>query len=92
MILIGTLAKDMGFMFSAWEGLYIRTADNKKGALYAINWDDIAAILLGPNASGKDLECVEAVLAALPEEQGQELLDRCRKDKVWYEDISQILA
>lgn len=88
LILLGTLAKDMGFMLSPWEGLYIRTADNTKGALYAIDWDDIAMILLGPDATGHDIDCVENILAKLPAEQAQELLDRCRKDKVWYEDIS----
>lgn len=92
MLMIGTLAKDMGFMFSPWEGLFIRSVDNKKGALYAIEWNDIAAILLGPNASGKDMACVESILAILPYEQGQDLLERCRKDKAWFEDISQILA
>lgn len=92
MILIGTLAKDNGFMFSAWEGLFIRTADNKKGPMYAINWDDIAMILLGPNASGADLVCVESVLAKLPTDTATDLLARCRLDKAWFEDISCILA
>jgi hypothetical protein len=86
-LLIGALAKDMGFMYSAWEGLFIRTADNKKGKMYAIDWDDIAEILLGPTATGTDLDCVENILAKLPAEQGQDLLNRCRLDKNWYEAI-----
>jgi len=63
------------------------TADNKKGTMYAIDWDDIAQILLGPDATGTDLDSVEAILAKLPAEQGQDLLERCRKDKQWYEII-----
>ncbi len=84
-LLVSTLAKDAGFLYAPWEGLFIRSADNKKGALYAIDWDDIAEILLGPTATGKDLDSVEAILAKLPTDQGSNLLDRCRKDKCWYE-------
>ncbi len=84
-LLVSTLAKDAGFLYAPWEGLFIRNSDNKKGALYAIEWDDIAEILLGPTATGVDLDSVEAILAKLPKEQGLNLLDRCRKDKCWYE-------
>lgn len=86
-LLIGAIAKDAGFMYSAWEGLFIRTANNKKGQLYAIDWDDIAEILLGPTATGDDLDSVESILAKLPKDQAQDLLDRCRLDKNWYERI-----
>jgi len=86
-LLIGALAKDAGFVYSAWEGLFIRNADNKKGQLYAIDWDDIAEILLGPKATGEDLDSVEAILAKLPKQQGLEVLNRCRLDKNWYENI-----
>jgi len=87
-LLIGALAKDNGFMYAPWDGLFIRTADNKKGQMYAIDWDDIAKILLGPSATGTDLDSVEAILAKLPKNQGLDLLERCRKDKHWYEVIS----
>lgn len=86
-LMIGVLAKDAGFMYSAWEGLFIRTADNKKGKMYAIDWEDIAQILLGPTATGADLDSVEAILAKLPKERGLEVLERCRLDKNWYESI-----
>lgn len=87
-LLIGVLAKDAGFMYSAWEGLFIRTADNKKGALYAIDWNDIAEILLGPGCTGTDLDSVEAILAKIPEDQRDPILLRCRQDKNWFESIS----
>lgn len=86
-LLISALAKDSGFLYAPWEGLFIRNADNKRGALYAIDWDDIAEILLGPKATGADLDSVEAILFKLSPEQGQDLLERCRKDKNWYEII-----
>ncbi len=86
-LLVSTIAKDAGFLYAPWEGLFIRTADNKKGRLYAIDWDDIAEILLGPRATGSDLDSVEAILAKLPKQQGLDLLERCRKDKNWYEVI-----
>lgn len=86
-LLINVLAKDAGFFYAPWEGLFIRTADNKKGKLYAIDWDDLAQILLGPGSTGTDLDSVEAILAKLPKEHGQELIDRCRQDKNWFEII-----
>lgn len=86
-LLVSVLAKDAGFLYAPWEGLFIRRADNKRGALYAIGWDDIAEILLGPGATGTDLDSVEAILAKLPKQHGLDLLDRCRKDKNWYEII-----
>lgn len=87
-LLIMCLAKDNGFMYAPWDGLFIRTADNKKGELYAINWDDIAQILLGPKATGTDLDCVENILAKLSLGKQQSLLERCRQDKNWFEDNS----
>ena len=31
-LMLAMLAKDKGYVYSAWEGLYARTPDNKKGA------------------------------------------------------------
>jgi hypothetical protein len=86
-LLIGCIAKDNGFLYAAWEGLFIRNAENKKGEIYATNWDDIAQILLGPTATGDDLASVEAILAKLTPEEAKSYLERCRLDKNWYESI-----
>lgn len=86
-LLIGCIAKDNGFFYAPWEGLFIRNSENKKGEMYAIKWDDIAQILLGPTATGEDLDSVEAILAKLGEDQAKIYLERCRQDKNWYEVI-----
>lgn len=89
-LMLAMLAKSKGFVYSAWEGLFVRTPENKKGQLVADEWDDIAKNLIGkkPNgqmATGRDLDSVEAIVSALPEEQGQALLARAKADANWAE-------
>lgn len=84
-LMIASLAKQRGYMYSAWEGLYARTPENKKGELVADDWDEIAKVLLGPTATGANLASVEAIMSSLPHDQAQELLAHVRQDKNWYE-------
>lgn len=84
-LMLAMLAKDKGYMYSAWEGLYNRTPDNKKGELVADEWDEMAKILLGPTATGTDMDSVEAIMAKLPKAQAEELLARAKADKAWRE-------
>lgn len=82
-LLIAILAKSKGYMYSAWEGLYARTPDNKKGELVADDWDEMAKVLLGPHADGNSMTSVEAILKALPADQAQALLAKAQEDKNW---------
>lgn len=84
-LMIAILAKQKGYVYSAWEGLYARTPDNKKGELVADDWDEIAKVLLGPNASGDNLGSVEAILKSLPPDQADALLVKARQDANWKE-------
>jgi hypothetical protein len=84
-LMIASLAKQKGYVYSAWEGLYARTPENKKGELVADDWDEIAQVLLGPNASGDNLGSVEAIMKSLPAEQAQALLAHVQQDKNWVE-------
>lgn len=84
-LMMAVLAKSKGYVYSAWEGLYARTPDNKKGELVADDWDDIAKILIGPSATGNDLDSVEAIMKALPQGQAQELMAYVKQDKNWSE-------
>jgi hypothetical protein len=79
-----TLAKKNGFMYSAWEGLYNRTADNKKGELVTNDWDQIAKILLGPEHSGNDLACVESIMQAMPPFHADLTLRAAETDQNWF--------
>lgn len=84
-LIMAILAKSKGFMWSAWQGLFSRTPDGKKGELVADTLDEIAAALLGSGKTARDLGSVEAILAALPADQAAALLDRAKQDPNWKE-------
>lgn len=84
-LMLAALAKEKGYVYSAWEGLYARTPENKKGDLVADDWDEMAKILLGPTATGDDMDSVEAIMAKLPKPKAEELLARVKADKNWQE-------
>ncbi len=91
-LMIASLAKQKGYVYSAWEGLYARTPENKKGELVADDWDDIAKVLLGPKADGNNLSSVEAIMKSLPADQAEALLAHVRQDKNWVEKQRQAVA
>lgn len=82
-LMIASLAKQKGYVYSAWEGLYVRTPENKKGDLVADDWDEIAKRLLGPRADGQNLGSVEAIMKSLPPDEAQALLAHVQQDKNW---------
>jgi len=83
------LAKQQGYMYAAWEGLFRRNAEGKKGELVADDWDEMAKVLLGPKADGSNLGSVEAIMKSLPHDQAQALLAHVKQDKNWVEKPSQ---
>jgi len=91
-LMLASLAKQKGYVYAAWEGLFARTPENKKGPLVADDWDEIAKLLIGPNASGNDLDSVEAIMKALPHDQAQALLTHVKQDKNWVEKPHQALS
>ena len=50
-----------GFKWSPYKGLVDRNTDE----LVSNNLDEVARILIGPNAKGKDLGSVESIIAAM---------------------------
>ncbi len=88
-LMIASLAKQKGYVYSAWEGLYVRTPENKKGDLVADDWDEMAKVLLGPTADGNNLSSVEAIMKSLPADQAEALLTHVRQDKNWAEKQAQ---
>jgi len=87
-LMMAILAKQKGYVWSAWEGLFQRTPENKKGPLVADDWDEIAEKLLGTKV-GKNLDSVEAILGALPKDQATALLAKAKEDPNWKEKITQ---
>ena len=84
-LILAMLAKDRGYMWSAWQGLFDRNAEGKKGEFVTDELDVVAEVLLGNGRTAKDLGSVESILAALPKEQATALLDRARQDANWKE-------
>lgn len=83
-LMLAILAKQKGYVWSAWEGLFARTPDNKKGQLVADDWDKIAELLVGI-ADGNAIDSVEAIMQALPPDQARTLLSMAKQDKNWVE-------
>ena len=84
-LMLAQLAKRKGYMYSAWQGLFSRTPEGKKGELVADDWDDIARVLIGPDATGDNIDSVEAIMSSLPDDQAQDLLAHVKQDKNWAE-------
>jgi hypothetical protein len=83
-LLMAFLAKDKGYMWSAWQGLFARDAAGKKAEFVTDDLAKIAEILTG-RADANVLGSVESILAALPQDQAAELLARGRADPNWKE-------
>jgi hypothetical protein len=83
-LILAILAKSKGYMWSAWQGLFSRNAEGKKGDFVTDDLTKIAEILTG-KASSNVLGSVESILSAFPKEQAAELLDRARQDPNWRE-------
>lgn len=60
-IAIAALAKDKGYKWSPYKGLVNRETDE----LVSNSLDEVAKMLIGPKAKGKDLSSVESIIAAM---------------------------
>ena len=70
-IAIAYLSKEKGYKWSPYKGLVNRETNE----LIANDLDKIAKIIIGPNASGKDLGSVESIAKALPDGGKQMMSD-----------------
>lgn len=84
-LILAILAKQKGYMWSAWQGLFARNEEGKKGDFVSDDLDEIAQILLGDGTSSKNLGSVESILKSLPNDEAAALLDRARQDPNWKE-------
>lgn len=84
-LMMALLAKSKGYMWSAWQGLFARNEEGKKGDFVSDDLDEIAQLLIGSEASGRSLSSVEAILKSLPSNEAEQLLDRARQDPNWKE-------
>ena len=68
-MMMTALAIDKGMLWSPDEGLYKRDSAGKKAEFISDDLDEIAKVLLGPNANGRDFGSVESILSAIPDPQ-----------------------
>ena len=80
MIALAKLAKNKGMKFSPYRGVVNRETNE----LIANDLDKIAKTLVSPNATGKDIGSVEAIVSALGKE-GPAFLADLRADPNWKE-------
>ena len=84
-LMLAILAKQKGYMWSAWQGLFARDANGKKADFVSDDLDEIAQLLLGSGANADSLGSVEDILKSLPKDEAQQLLARAREDANWKE-------
>lgn len=77
------LAKMRGYFWSAWQGLFDLNDQGKKNALVATDLDEIAKMVIGANATAKDLESYEAISSTLNPQDAKELQSRLEQDRNW---------
>jgi len=85
LFIIWYLAKQKGLFWSPFQGLFDTTPEGKKGELLSTDIDEVARLLLGRGASGKDLASTEAILDFLPKEKAEEVLAGVKQDPAWKE-------
>ena len=83
-LIMAILAKQKGYMWSAWQGLFSRTPDGKKGEFVTDDMDEIANVLTGKKSAAV-LGSVESLLDALPPNDAQALLAKAKEDPNWKE-------
>lgn len=87
-LMLAILAKQKGYMWSAWQGLFSRNAEGKKGDFVTDDLDEVAKLLLGPKADSKSLGSVESILSALPKKSADDLLAKSKEDPNWKEIVA----
>jgi len=86
--MLAIYAKEKGYMWSAWQGLFARNAEGKKGDFVSDDLDEIAKTLFGPKADSHTLGSVESMLKALPSNKADELLQKAKADPNWKEVVA----
>ncbi len=85
--LLSIIAREKGMLWSNFDGLYKRLPNGKKdpNGLISRDINEIAKLLLGPNARKEDMGSVESIVSILGKE-GEELLANIRaNDPNWKE-------
>lgn len=75
------LSKQAGYNWSAFKGL----VDAQTKEVISRDMDEIAKLIVSPNANAKDLGSVESIMSALPREKANAMLADLKQNKDWTE-------
>jgi hypothetical protein len=77
------VAKQNGLCWSAFQGLYTRDPQGVRDKLLAVDADYVASILIGPNATARDLGSFESICAAMDPVAREKMLSDLITDPSW---------
>lgn len=77
------LAKQQNLAWNAFQGLYARDSEGKATRLIAQDLSTISYVLLGVNSTESDLDCLETIMAAMPEADAKTMLDTITQYDGW---------
>ena len=81
--MLSKVESEADFFSKRSQGLFDLNDQGKKNQLVATDLDEIAKLVLGQNASAKDLESYEAISATLNPQDAKELQSRLEQDSNW---------
>lgn len=79
------LARKKGLLWSAFQGLYRRDSEGKRGDFITDDIDRIAYILLGVDSTVQSLDSLESMIAVLPQAEADEMMQELVNDPSWKE-------
>ena len=79
----GNPEQDRADKHGARHNMIARVTNDKKADLIATDPVKIARSLFGKSATVRTLDSIENMMAALPADQAQRLLDQARQDPSW---------
>jgi hypothetical protein len=79
--LLCRLARNNQMLYSPWQGLFHRDQNDKKADYITNDIDQIAKLLIAPDATAADMTCAEAILAKVSDPDA--LLAQMQTDPNW---------
>lgn len=82
---ISYLARKKNMLWSPFQGVFSRNEKGKKGDFVTDNIDEVAKLLIGPDARAKDLGSLESIMAAIDPQEAEQMLADLKADPSWRE-------
>jgi hypothetical protein len=79
------LARKQNLLWSCFQGLYSRDENGKRGDLITLYSEQVSYVLLGANSTSASLGSLESILAALPKDEADAMMEVIVDDPKWKE-------